>query len=122
MAWSLKFNTKYKLVELTYTGIVSATDLKEAFVEAASLATAKSTTLFLTDCTQLKGGHSITDLYSYISLYEENHVHKMKEALVIPSQKWIKEYAEFYETACLNRGFKVKLFSNAGDGIAWLIS
>ena len=41
-------------------------------------------------------------------------------ALVYPRSPKAKEAARFYETACINRGWNVRLFPERDDAIEWL--
>jgi hypothetical protein len=120
MAWNVKYNSDTKIIELTYSGLVSPIELKDALSAALSLSKQEGTSLFLADCTDMVGGHSITDLYFLIALYEESGLRGMKEALVLPALKSSVEQVKFYEVACRNRGFNVKIFSQIQDATAWL--
>ena len=120
MAWYIKHNGDEKIIELTYSGIVSPPELQDALSAAMSCSKKEGTTFFLADCTDMAGGHSITDLYFLISLYEMHGLRGMKEAVILPALKSTFEQVRFYETTCLNRGFDVKIFSNHQDAIAWL--
>lgn len=121
MAWAANYNHDQNLVELIYKGTVSPADLHEALLAAAKLARENNSILFLADCTDMEGGHSVIDLYGLISLYESVGLQlKMKEALLLPSMKSPKEDVKFYETACLNKGFNVKVFSQKEKALIWL--
>lgn len=121
MAWAANYNRDQNLVELIYKGTVSPADLHEALLAAAKLARENNCILFLADCTDMEGGHSVVDLYGLISLYESVGLQlNMKEALLLPSLKSPKEDVEFYETACLNKGFNVKVFSYKEKALEWL--
>ena len=121
LAWSLKFNSELKIIELIYSGLVSPSELNDAFVAASSLLKKEQTSLALADCSKMVGGHSITDLYFLIILYESNDLRGMKEAIILPSLKATIEEVKFYEMACLNMGYTVKIFSNVEDATTWLI-
>lgn len=106
-----------------YSGSVSPEELKDAFIAAVILSKKENTTMFLADCTKMAGGHSLIDLYSLITLLESIGIgRKMKEALILPFLKSSVKDVNYYETACLNRGFNVKIFQNSQDAIAWLLN
>jgi len=122
MAWAANYNRDHDLVELVYKGKVTPADLHEALLAAVKLAKENNCILFLADCSEMEGGHSVVDLYGLISLYESVGLQlKMKEALLLPSMKSPKEDVKFYETACLNKGFNVKVFSQKEKALTWLI-
>jgi hypothetical protein len=110
-----------KIIELTYSGSISPQELKEAFDASLLLAEKEKILLFLADCTNMIGGHSVVDLYSIITLLESTGLsRRIKEALLLPSLRSSVAEVKFYETACLNRGFNVKIFLNREDALAWL--
>ncbi len=121
MAWAASYNNDHNLVELIYKGKVTPADLHEALQAAVKLARENNSILFLADCSEMEGGHSVIDLYGLIALYESVGLQlKMKEALLLPLLKSSKEDVKFYETACLNKGFNVKVFSSKDKALAWL--
>ncbi|MCX7098902.1 MAG: STAS/SEC14 domain-containing protein [Methylococcales bacterium] len=120
MAWTTKLNNN--IIELAFIGTVSATELKEALLASNTLSKDNNTLLILADCSTMLGGHTLADLYYIISLFESLDLRKMKEALVLPNLDSSKEQVKFYETACLNRGFDVKIFPDTDTALAWLKS
>lgn len=66
------------------------------------------------------GGHSIVDLYALIKLLESRDLRGLKEAILMPSLQASRQDVEFYETACLNRGFNVKVFRDRQAALDWL--
>lgn len=121
MPWTIQFNPATQTVELAYTGAVSPKDLQDALAAALDLATKNHTSLFLADCTDMVGGHSVGDLYFLISLFESSGFKNgIKEAILLPSLQSSVEDVYFYETACLNRGYNVKIFKHHDEAQAWL--
>jgi hypothetical protein len=121
MAWAASYNNDHNLAELIYEGKVTPADLHEALLAAVKLARENNSILFLADCSEMEGGHSVVDIYGLIALYESVGLQlKMKEALLLPLLKSSKEDVKFYETACLNKGFNVKVFSSKDKALAWL--
>lgn len=120
MTWNIKFNSKFKFIELSYVGLVSPAELNEALLAAAALSKEKQTLDFFADCSELAGGHSIMDLYALISLFESTGVRGLKEAIIFPSLQATIEDVKFYETACLNRGYNVRVFANRQEALTWL--
>jgi hypothetical protein len=120
MPWSANIIDP-NIVELVYTGEVTPAELMEALQAAGSLSHKHQTNLFLADCTEMAGGHSITDLYFLISAYEAAGLqYGSKEALLLPKLKSPAEEVKFYEVACSNRGFIVKIFIGRHEALQWL--
>ncbi|MBN8216450.1 MAG: STAS/SEC14 domain-containing protein [Spirochaetes bacterium] len=123
MPWKARLNGEPVFVELTYSGMVTPQDLLEALAAAGKLAQEGRTQRFLADLTTMIGGHSIAHLYELITLLEANGVDRaMKEAIVSPNLDGNQEQMRFYETACLNRGYRVRLFRARGEALAWLFA
>ncbi|MDK9699790.1 MAG: hypothetical protein OEM52_06580 [bacterium] len=122
MPWGAQYNSVLKCVELNYIGQVSAKDLFDAFIVAGNLAQENNTIKFLADCTLLTGGHTLADVFTLISNYSAGGVHvRFREAILLPKQEAAVQEVAFYETACLNRGFDVKVFTNRAEAEAWLV-
>ncbi len=121
MPYDIKFNNDQKIIELTYAGLVTPPELVEALEETAILSRSSGVTRFLADCTTMVGGHSVFDLYALISLYESIGVPRgMKEAILLPSLESPIEDVKFYEIACFNKGYNVRVFKNIRDALSWL--
>jgi len=121
MPWKVEFNGDHKIIEIKYSGIVTPAELKDAFAAVVVMTKKHNTLLYLADCSEMIGGHSVLDLYALISLFETYDLSRnLKEALVLPNLKSSIEDVKFYETACLNRSYYVKIFSNVHDAVLWL--
>lgn len=69
----------------------------------------------------MKGGHSVFDIYFLLDLYQQFEIPKtIKEAVVFSNEKDNKEKVKFYETASLNKGYNVRIFSNRDEAVKWL--
>jgi hypothetical protein len=78
--------------------------------------------LFLADCTTMSGGHSVMDLYGLIEMFEILKIERdVKEAVIMTSLQDSIDEIRFYETACKNRGFNVRIFKDKDEAVAWLI-
>ena len=121
MPYDVAFNEAHSIVEICYSGAVTAEELLCAYFDAVSLAKSVNSKRFLADCTALRGGHSLTDLYLLIDQFEASGLERdVKEAILIPSLQASVADVEFYETACRNRGYNISLFRDLGAALAWL--
>jgi hypothetical protein len=121
MTWSIEFKTDRKIIELTYSGEVSPKELVEAVDAAIEISKRESATLVLADCKTMVGGHSLIDLYSLIKIFVTRDFRGLKEALLLPSANTPLQFVKFYETACRNRGFNVKVFNDYTEAVDWLV-
>lgn len=123
MPYEVKLNADDQIIDLTYSGIVTPSELKTAFDEALLISLQNGIQTFFADCTTMVGGHSVIDLYFLISLYESCGLPRgSKEALLLPSLKSSAEEVKFYETACLNQGYNIKIFTDSNEAFTWLKS
>ena len=76
----------------------------------------------LTDCSLLKGGHSVVDLFQEINhIYDQLVGTPFREAIVLPADPTAAELVRFWETACKNRGLNVEIFLTRQAAIASLL-
>ncbi|MBX7059029.1 MAG: STAS/SEC14 domain-containing protein [Leptospirales bacterium] len=121
MPYTVTYLNEWQVVQIAYEGEVSPADLEAALYQAAALAQEHGTEKFLADCSLMEGGHSVTDLFSTVhSLDEAKISHQMKEAIVFDPASTMAQYISFYETAAMNRGYNVRLFSDRSAALAWL--
>jgi len=122
MPWNSAFNTQSEHVELTITGIVSRDDLVAASDSVMNLALKHDTSLVLTDCSLMAGGHSILDLYFLAKRLAGNpaQVRRFREAVLLALDPNARAMVRFWETACLNRGLNVRVFENRELALEWL--
>ena len=67
------------------------------------------------------GGHSVVALYGLIGVFQSVGIDwRFREAVLMPSLDAAAEEVAFYETACRNRGFNVRVFRERGEALAWL--
>ena len=112
-----------RFLEVRYFGEVTPADLRTAFGEGLHLAREINTFLVLTDCTAMRGGHSLFDLYAMVSdLAGHREIIRYKEAVLMPAAPGLAEKVTFWETACRNRGLWVKVFSDRDSALAWLLT
>ena len=123
MGWDATYVAEGHFVETTYEGVIAPDELNTAVVRTLALAHSHQTTLFLADCSQLVGGHSLVDLSHLIdSLVVLGMVGHLKEALIMPHLRAAAHDVAFWEAACVNRGLLVRLFPERQTALDWLCS
>ncbi len=121
MPWSVSYSPELHAVVTVYAGILPPDALREAVESTITLARQRGTTSYLADCHALQGGHSIGDLYDLAKLLESLGVERgSREALVLPQLSAAAADVHFWETVCLNRGYKARVFPTLPSAAAWL--
>lgn len=124
MPWKASISASLQIIELSFTGIVSAAELSAAASESLNLVNSSKLPRVLTDCTKMASeGHNLFDIYDEVKNISANiAIHDIKEAILIPEIPRAAEKAEFWETACFNHGLKVRLFSQRDAAMQWLFA
>ena len=124
MPWQISISTSLQIIELSFTGIVSADELSAAARESLHLVNSSKLPRVLTDCTKMAPeGHSLFDIYDEVKTISANiSVRDIREAILIPEIPRAVEKAAFWETACFNHGLKVRLFSQRDAAMQWLFA
>jgi len=122
MTWSVShLGPAHDVVGLTYSGDVDRTELVAAFEAAVVEARAHDTWHVLTDLSGLTGGHSLFDLYAVVEGVVGLGVQeRFREAVVTAKDSEILANAQFWETACLNRGVSARVFADRDEALAWV--
>jgi hypothetical protein len=122
MAWQLEYVTAAGIIEVVFTGKTSGADLRELTSRAIALSADHTVALFLVDTTEIELTASILDLLDLpSSQYAAEGLRPGAQlALVLPKREKEKRDARFYETACLNRGWRVKSFASRREAMEWL--
>ena len=122
MAYTLEYNHTLKIIELIYTGQYTSQESRESTSKTIALGKEHSYPNTLVDAKEMEFVASLSDLlrlpdYQYP---KEGASRKSRVAVLPPSNPKYDEAAHFYENACLNRGWQVRLFQNRDDAIQWL--
>ncbi len=121
MPWKLEVSGSPAIIEVIYEGVVAPADLEAAFYAALAEGSQRQSLLFLANLASLTGGHSIIDLMDIVSRIEAEGIDRsFREAVLVPPGTPLGQHAEFYETACRNRGFNARVFNDRDEAIAWL--
>lgn len=124
MPWNIYLHTDQPIIETRYWGLIGQTELSDAVTKTGDLITEHNRTLILSDCTGLEaGGHSIVDLYFIADeLAKSGLADIIKEAILLPTEIASTDMVRFWETACYNRGLKVRIFDQRESALAWLLT
>ena len=120
MPWESSYVAEWDAVLTTYGGRLAPDDLMAAVQATLACARDHDTARFIADCRTLEGGHSIVDLYGIVQLIESlDRRGSLREAVVLPQLKAAAGEVQFWETACSNRGYDVKVFATFEEAQAW---
>ncbi|MGZ8218160.1 hypothetical protein [Methylomagnum sp.] len=125
MPWQIIFQADARIVETVYSGVVKPDELMAACKATLAFARENSAILFLGDCMALQGGHSVFDLYAIVDVLETHGFPRAgKEALLFPPLELsdVSRNIDFWETACGNRGYVVRVFHDREAALRWLIA
>lgn len=122
MSYRISYLEEHDIIESIFEDTTNLQEIKESTVKGLSLAAEKKCKNFLADCSGLKQGSSILELYSLGNFYVEINVERgTRQAVILPNVKKIENELRFYETVTRNRGFDVRVFSDREKAIAWLL-
>lgn len=122
MSYTINHNASLGVIELTYSGRITGTDLKEATSECISLGKQTGTTKFLVDEVGMDLDASIVDLFNLPNKqYADEEANRQGQvAIILPTSKEARKAVQFYAIACQNRGWFVRVFSERLSAINWL--
>lgn len=121
MNWQTSYQNNTQLIELTYSGSVTQVELAKSAHAALDLAKQLGTYKVMTDCTAMQAGHSLADLYFLSDWLITMKAHRLKEAVIMPTEAASSELARFWETTCINRGLRVRVFDQREAAERWLL-
>ncbi len=121
MPFKISSGTSPDRIEVSYTGNVSDEEFRNAITEFVIFNSEKHCLLVLTDLREMTVTPSILNVYDSINMFEKMGIDsRTSEALILPENKFIEKNVKFYENACLNRGYNVRIFYNREDALNWL--
>ena len=121
MPWNVKVDPELGLIEDIYSGCVTNLDIKAATAKALAIATNVSFRRFLANFSDAETVDlSTIDLYAlpkrWLNLQADR---RNRSAVLVPDVPAIRQQAKFYESACINRGWQVQVFSKRQDALDW---
>ena len=122
MTINFTYNTDLGIVVITCEGEVSSDELISEQTTIFKLARENNTDMFLLDLSKYESSLSLFEVFGSISSYDNKVNRQMCIAIVAPVSEEAREVARFYETACVNRGWNVRMFVKKGAAIEWLVN
>ena len=114
MAWEYKSYSDQKLIEIKYTGNVTAQDLQESTSKAITLEKETGIHSILSDTTDAELVASLSDLYDIrTKQYVEEKADRLGHlAIILSTSGKEKEAAQFFQIVCRSAGWHVQTFDN----------
>lgn len=123
MTWNVTFQQKYKVILISYSGIVSIQDMQESTSRAILVGRENGSTMSLVDVTGVERLPSVVEIIDLPkSFYISAGVNRNTRVAVLfdPGIAGVADAIAFYETASVNRGWNVRSFASRPDALAWL--
>jgi len=122
MAWKIQIDPDSGIIQTVYNGTITVQDVRDQTVEALRLAAGEGSHLFLTDVHNADSGLSTLDIHEVPDQWDELQAdQRNKLALVVPEVGKTWRDAQLYETLCVSRGWKVRVFVQRNSAIDWLL-
>lgn len=123
MPFKIETAAKPERIEVTYSGTITDVEFRNAITEFIRFNAEKKCLLVLTDLREMTVTPSVLNVYDSINMFEKMGIdNRTSEALILPENKFVEKNVRFYENACLNRGYNVRIFYNREDALQWLKS
>ena len=122
MPYSVKHLPDIDTLEVTLTGLITGTDLREATTECAAIQKQIGVTRFLVYANGWEVVASFVDLYEVVEkqYIKEKLDRHSRIAVVLPTSLSAQAATEFYKTVCLNRGWNAQVHPNRQSALEWL--
>ena len=122
MPYTVRHNPASGFIEVTFTGLMTGADLREVTTKAISLSKQEATTRFVIDAFAAELAALIYEIYDLPArqYVEEELSRETRAVVILPASEKARAAALFYETACRNRGWDVRTFSERQAAIDWL--
>ena len=110
MSWMVKHNPLLGIIEVTLSGLHTATEQRDSVTKRISVEKETVTTRILIDASEVEEFPSVSQVIDLPSrLYPELGANRTSHiAFVLPVSEPARESVQFLETACVNRGVESK--------------
>ena len=124
MPWEYKTNSDQNMIEVKYTGKVTAQDLQESTSKVITMEKETGIHSILSDTTEANLAASLSDLYAIPTkqYVQEGADFRGNLAIILSTSPKEREAAEFFQIVCRNAGWSVNTFASRQLAIDWLKS
>lgn len=121
MPYTIITNTPLQIIELSYHGIVTGEDLKNAAAERIASSKINSFYRCLADLSGSTLNASLLNIHNLPDVQFEKEAMSLDTKIAIVTRREV-EMAEYFASVCRNRGWKVDTFTERTVAIAWLLA
>ena len=121
MPWKVDLDTERGFIHSVYSGAVTKKDIWAGTAETLRLAAGRGPQKFFTEWIDATSDLSTMDIFVIPDEWEAAGIDRRSVlALVVERDTPYREDAVFYENACRNRGWRVRVFFDRNEAIDWL--
>jgi len=121
MAYKVEWDQEKGFIHTVYSGVVTKQALLESLAETLKMIEGKGPQKFLSEWISAFPKLSTAEIFAIPGEWESAGVdRKSVLAVVVPKRAKSWEDAKFYENVCRNRGWRVRVFDDRNEAIAWL--
>jgi hypothetical protein len=123
MSWSVYQKADCNYVAGVLEGITSWQDIKDLTTQCIAMQKEQGIFKFLIETTEMQPLATVSDIIELpASVYQIKNVDRQTRIAVVYSPSGAsEEIVKFYETACMNRGWRAKRFTSQQEAISWLL-
>lgn len=124
MPFTINHNATLGIIEVTYRGRVSGNELKAATSLCIALGKKTGVIKFFVDEIGMELEASLVDMLHLPTrqYVKEAADRKGRVAVMLPASEKARESVRFYEIACQNDGWDVRVFSERQSAMDWLMN
>lgn len=121
MVWKVELDAENGFIHTVYSGIITKNDILASTTETLKMISGKKPHKFLSEWIDSISTLSTLDIFAIPGEWESSEASKGSVlALVVQEDAKSQKDANFYENACVNRGWRVRIFTQRNDAIEWL--
>ncbi len=121
MAWKVAMDEENGFIHTVYSDTVTKNDILASTTETLKMLSGKGPQKFLSEWIDAISNLSTLDIFAIPGEWEAFEASKGSVlALVVQKTTKSQKDGKFYENACVNRGWRVRVFTQRNDAIEWL--
>ncbi len=122
MPWKVTYDPEQGFIEEVYYGVSVASDFYAAIAARISLEKKTGSKKVLVDLLEVELSVNTVEIFSLPNKYyhEIKAPRTSRIALIVSGEGRVRDAAKFFETACVNRGWNVQIFSERKSAVEWL--
>lgn len=122
MPWKVSYDPEQGFIEEVYCGVSVTADFHAAIAARISLEQKTGSKKILVDLLAVELSINTIEIFGLPNKYypEVKAPRSSCIALLVSSDERVRKAAKFFETACVNRGWNVQIFSERKSAVEWL--